>query len=176
MVPSKLNCKKRFVIHFPPTTARNLVDCSTSARLQYGVHSSSRTQTQSRQPLPEFSLRSPAAAKHAHLPAREPTHPAAVRFVQSQQRLPFFSWRTGIGIEQPNTPLARQTAAGQRRQFPSHPSSLPKTSLVRNKAGCPNPETAYPNPCRGMNRPQRLQIAFPHTLESSSCRLPITDD
>src|SRR6266481_5181822 len=161
MVPSKLNCKKRChsFRHYSPY----LVDCSTSAAC-------STASTHHPEPNPiasaasRISLRSPAAAKHAHLPAREPTHPAA-----SLRAIPAATAISPTANPPPDraadTPPP-STASGQRRQFPSRPLPFPKPAWSET-AGCPNPEThtqipaAHESPAAPPNR-------FPHTLESSS--------
>src|SRR5258707_15765847 len=148
-----------------------LVDCSTSAAC-------STVSTHHPEPSPvasaasRISPQSPAAAKHAHLPAREPAHPAASLHAMPAA-IPIFLVANRHRDRAANTPPP-SAAAGQRRQFPSHPLPFPKPTWSET-AGCPNSEThtripaAHGSPAAPLGR-------SPHTLESSSCRLPITDD
>src|SRR5882672_4471900 len=135
MVPSKLNCKKRChsFRHYSPY----LVDCSTSAAC-------STASTHHPEPSPvasaasRISLRSPAAAKHAHLPILEPAHLAA-----SLRAIPGATAISPAANPPPDraaNTLPPSAAVGQRRQFPSHPLPFPKPAWSET-AGRPNPET-----------------------------------
>src|SRR6267142_4651233 len=114
-----------------------LVDCSTSAAC-------STASTHHPEPNPiasaasRISLRSPAAAKHAHLPILEPAHLAALPHAMPTA-IAIFLVANRHRDRAANTPLP-STAAGQRRQFPSHPLPFPKPAWSET-AGCPNLET-----------------------------------
>jgi len=162
MVPSKLKCKNPY-----------LVDCSTSAAC-------STASTRHREPSPiasaasRISLRSPAAAKHAHLPAREPAHLAAsLHAIPAATAISLAANRHPDRAADTPPPSA---AAGQRRQFPSRPLPFPKPAWSET-AGCPI-RKRIPKSLPRMNRPQRLQIAFliRSNLHLSDYQLLTTDN
>src|SRR6267378_7522603 len=130
--------------------------------------------TQSRQPLPEFLRdRRRQPSMHIFQPASQRIPPR--RFMQCQQRLPFFSWRTGIGIEQ-QIRFRRQPQQGSAGN--SLPALFPSQNQLGQKQRVAQIRNRISESLPRMNRPQRLQVALliRSNLHLADYQLPTTDN